>query len=771
MERYDFSSTMTIIKRYISDAHGLSQTDILYQLFLSFLGDDDSVDFDFDIGLVCKWMNGQARLSPRISAYYHDPRKKKLLARDIENNILPLMYDIGMATQELHELASLDISVSEREKTELFRSYPPETSAGDAKFIADILCFAMERGFVKRDAKTQKLLSAGGLSPRLQDYIIDDGIQKPCRTFCGREQELDTLHAQLTEHQKIFLQGIAGIGKSELAKAYAWEHRKDYTNILHLTYSGDLKQMIMDMEFIGDQQSETDAERFRNHNRFLRTLKEDTLLIIDNFNTTATKDELLSVVLKYNCRILFTTRSRFEQGATMEVTEIADKQALLNLVANFYSRADHQPELVEQIIETVHSHTLAVELAARLLENGILEPSALLAKLQAEHAALNTDSIGIQKDGKSQKATYYGHIHTLFSLYALSDTHQDIMRSLTLVPLTGIRARVFGLWLRLKNLDAINELVEMGFIQMHSGIIALHPMVQEIGVTDMTPSVQRCGQLVDELHIISCMHGLDIPYYKVMFQTIENIIAIAKKDDDEVYLQFLEDVFQYMEKYQYQQGMRTVLHELEKLLKNQAVGQNRDRALLLDCHAVYAEKFDGNTKAAIKLEEKAIGLVGEVTKENAALAANLHANLGGMYHGAKTMNLALEHTETAIQILRQYHLEDTHNSIAISCNYANMLTTIGQPERGLTALRKCAKLVAETMSDHCMDYAMIQESIGVHYLQILDLPHAHEYFDKARSLYETVFAAEPEILEEHKKKLLSYYSQTGTNIGKLLMGK
>ena len=58
----------------------------------------------------------------------------------------------------------------------------------------------------------------------------------------------------------------------------------------------------------------------------------------------------------------------------------------------------------ENIIETVHSHTLAVELAARLLENGILEPQVLLQKLQEEKAALDsTDKIGITKDGKARQ--------------------------------------------------------------------------------------------------------------------------------------------------------------------------------------------------------------------------------------------------------------------------------------------------------------------------------------------------------------------------------
>ena len=58
-------------------------------------------------------------------------------------------------------------------------------------------------------------------------------------------------------------------------------------------------------------------------------------------------------------------------------------------------------------------------------------------------AALDaTDTIGISKDGKSRKATYYDHIHTLFSLYQLSEVETDIMRNLALAPLPGVQNRL-----------------------------------------------------------------------------------------------------------------------------------------------------------------------------------------------------------------------------------------------------------------------------------------------------------------------------------------
>lgn len=157
-------------------------------------------------------------------------------------------------------------------------------------------------------------------------------------------------------------------------------------------------------------------------------LKSDTLLIIDNFNVTSTQDSCLSVVLKYRCRVLFTTRSQLSEYCSFQLKELKDIPTLFQLTSVFYSEAEENRAIVEKIIETVHYHTFAVELAAKLLENGILTPEQLLIKLQEEKASLhNEDKIKVMKDGQSKKATYYNHIHTLFSLYSLSRKQQDII--------------------------------------------------------------------------------------------------------------------------------------------------------------------------------------------------------------------------------------------------------------------------------------------------------------------------------------------------------
>ena len=233
-----------------------------------------------------------------------------------------------------------------------------------------------------------------------------------------------------------FLYGIAGIGKSEMAKAYAKQYKKYYTNILYVEYTGDLHQSVTDMDFTDDLPEDSEEERFRKHNRFLRSLKDDTLLIIDNFNVTATQDSFLSVVLKYRCRVLFTTRSKFDGHCILQLKEIQEPSSLFQLASSFYSEAEEHRTLVEEIIQTVHRHTFAVELAAKLLENGILPPKQLLEKLREEKASLeNEDKINaindlIDKDDISKYLLFLEDVFPYMEKYHYQKGMKEIIREL-----------------------------------------------------------------------------------------------------------------------------------------------------------------------------------------------------------------------------------------------------------------------------------------------------------------------------------------------------
>lgn len=119
--------------------------------------------------------------------------------------------------------------------------------------------------------------------------------------------------------------------------------------------------------------------------------------------------------------------------------------------------------------------------------------------------------------------------------------------------------------MKLSDMNRINDLIEKGFIQTQSGRqISLHPMIQEVAVDETRPSVNNSAVLFDSLQTICLYHGRDVTWYKQLFLTIENIIRQITDDNTPAYLSFLENVFPYMEKYHYTNGMNAVLGKLSE---------------------------------------------------------------------------------------------------------------------------------------------------------------------------------------------------------------
>ena len=230
------------------------------------------------------------------------------------------------------------------------------------------------------------------------------------------------------------------------------------------------------------------------------------------------------------------------------------------------------------------------------------------------------------------------------------------------------------------------------------------------------------------------------------------------------YLRFLEDVYPYMDKYHDSQGMELVLNELSALLKDRSVGSVSDRALLTSYRA-YAEK---KPDKAIKLQKEAIAMLPEITAGNALLVSNLYSNLGGMYKLSGKLELAKQNMEQAIQILEQYGLTQYHDSIVQISNYAVLLTDMGQPDAGLSALQKLSRLLREYHSDKSLDYANVQEAMGGICLTIGDIQQATTHFKKMMAIYEVVFDAEPEVIEAKKQELMGTYTQAGLYLGEKL---
>ena len=328
--------------------------------------------FFFNAGLSNRWLRGLKPLSSAIIKYYKADDKADNLMRNFSKSIMPQISDYNNLTKSLHDLVLNDVSISDDSKKELLGYYPCASKSEAVEFICSILIFAMSRPFVTRDTKfIEKHTSSATLSPIVSERIFGAEIPAPCKHFSGRNKELEELHDILSENNKVFVNGIGGIGKSEFVKAFARDYRKDFTNILYFYYDTDLKNLIADIGFSDDRPEDTDDEKFKRHNRYLRSLKDDTLIVIDNFDTTASDEELLDVVMKYKCKVIFTTRSYFDCGYTYSLNEIADIDGLFELFGKLYSEADPFSD-----VSVFESDSIRLILSSRLKTAAILDKSS-----------------------------------------------------------------------------------------------------------------------------------------------------------------------------------------------------------------------------------------------------------------------------------------------------------------------------------------------------------------------------------------------------------
>ncbi len=758
MERCDFCSVCKAITDF-SD-HTLNQVEFLEELFNDYVRATLSI---FNVGLVNRWLRGLKPLSSAIIKHYGTDDNADNLMNNFSRSIMPHISDHDNLTKALHDLVLNDVSISDNTKSELLSYYPCGSKSEAVEFICNILLFAMSRPFVTRDTKIiEKHTSSGALSPIVSERMFGADIPAPCKHFSGRNKELAELHDILSENNKVFVNGVGGIGKSEFVKAFAREFRKDFTNILYFYYDTDLKNLITDIDFSDDRPEDTDDEKFKRHNRYLRSLKDDTLIVIDNFDTTASDEDLLDVVMKYKCKVIFTTRSNFDCGYTYQLGELSS-EGLEEMFSKLYSDADKHRDTVINIIEAVNRHTLSVELAARLLEKGLLSPDDVLEKLNECSVDPETsDRINVKKDGKSVKATFYEHIRTLFSLFKMSDEYQFILRCLTFVRVFGIDPRLFAHFLSLSDMNDINDLEELGLIKVESNRISLQPIVKDIAIADLVPSVNNCRKMLTNLQNICLRHGADIPYYQTLFLYIEDVVTDIKNDDHDFYITFIEDAFSYMEKYQYESGMRlirSVMKSYSKVLKP------NDLALYYDFESAIAGMFDKNFQKAISFSQTALDTC--VPEDDLHLAANLNMNLGYNYHLAGQLEPAREYMERAIKLMSEYG-KPNNDMLIIYHNYANLMDDCGEPMKAIRAMKKCAEFIKDANGESA-DYADFRLDMGKMYLKIGNVQNAKDNFSAAFNIYASLFGADSEMFESKFAELVEFADTHGIPINKNLI--
>lgn len=728
MRRVDFSTVINIIIENCREnmhtkknrERAYSQLDLVCDMFYDFYTECDEVCFDNTS--VSRWIKGNRPVPAAIVNYYRENGAENI-GDYFQENCLKIVFDKVKLFNELITLVQNDYTLSEEKKNEILPANINDYSDYEiCSFIGKVIFAAIDRPFVPSD---KSMLPTSAIT--VTEYVFSAEVPSPCRYFCGRDNELDELHSVLQEHSKIFISGFAGIGKSEFAKAYAKKYKKEYKNVLYFNYPGSLKEMITDMDFVGDNVSDDEHTIFTKHIRFLKSLRSDSLIIIDNFNVAS--DNFLSTLINYGCKMIFTTRSKIDCGHIFDLDVIKNVDELYQLVSKYYSYADENKAVINELIEAVHHHTLSVEMIGKLLEKGLHSPEEILEHLRQNSAdPESADKIKISKDGVNTRETYYNHIHSLFSLYLLDENYQSIMRNMVLVD--EVRIRYFAKLLELNDTNEINELCELGFIKNnHADLVSLHPMIRDIVLLDLKPSFKNCDTLITNLKSKLQIIGYELPDSAIIISSIKNVMKYIGSTDSSSYLNFLEDAYIFLDNYHEYDFMEIIISETEKLLDDNKLGTDNNRALLLNNKAMLPMNRNEKLAHSISLMNKALSMCDE--KSNPVLFANINMNLGILYIENKKTERGLEFMDKAylfIKLCRAYN----DDFITIARNYATTLSANAKVNKALEILLEC-EFATEGCSSN--NHAALLFDLGAAYILSGNYPLAVKKYNLAFAEY------------------------------------
>lgn len=720
--RFDFSSISQVILEHAKE-NSISQEKYYESLFEFALKIQKELKIEQpEQGNLNKIINGTRKVQADILDIYNKPQGLKKLEKGV-SNILNVVDDQEMLREQIHNLLTHDRTMSFPQKKNLLK-----VDNSLSTFIASCILYGMNRKFISRKAiKTE-------IPPfDIADFVLDHRLPSVNAKFFGRDNDLKEIHVQIKEDSHLFLEGIGGIGKTELAKQYAYQYKEEYINILFLKYNESLKKTIILMNFVDDKPEMSDEDLFDTHYRFFKLLPENTLVILDNFDTAPENESLLYDFLSLSFHLLVTTRNHIDEVRNYLVGEIEDMNELVNLFYAYAPIAEAKPHIVTKIIDEVYRHTLTVEMAAKTLTAADLTPESLLSALQKEGIALsNPNKIKVTKDAQIRKERLYSHIQTLFHLHNLSSKYHYILRQFLLMPNQGIQKSLFYRWMNLDDLNDINELIEYGWMKEDRQLnyISIHPILHEVLIHELKPDIDNCKNILESIQTECIYYVKDVEYYPAIIDSLEKIFDYVDFNDSYDAFIFMERAMAFLDKYEKNTLIEKVLDIMSKKIP------------IDEMHPQYAGNYycykgglccnKENYQMAYSYFQKGLDIVKPFEAEMPILLVNLYNNLSVVApHIYNNIDVFVKLSEKAIEIRNKYKLL-TVDSFVQDINLASVYAKTGRADEAVKRLHSTLSTIPDSPDYGILRSEVYQRLATIFFIK--DPKKSELYFTKAYQL-------------------------------------
>ena len=220
---------------------------------------------------------------------------------------------------------------------EIFKNVNPKVFPLLNTLLKKTICNVIKERCQNTDELIEKLCELIRLSDPKEPFLVSTSFIT-LEFFIGRDKELRMIHEKLQEKNILFISGLAGIGKTVLAKNYAKKYADCYETVLFAVYNSSLEILINDDSniHIANFEPLKGEKSEKYYSRKIKILKElcnnKTLLIIDNLNENEFKgqEKQRKDIFGLNCKILVTTRLN-TTNSNIRIGEFQNPEDLIKL--------------------------------------------------------------------------------------------------------------------------------------------------------------------------------------------------------------------------------------------------------------------------------------------------------------------------------------------------------------------------------------------------------------------------------------------------------
>ena len=582
--------------------------------------------------------------------------------------------------------------------------------------------------------------------------------------FIGRKEDLEKIDEMLQKSNvTLIVNGIGGVGKSEIVRKYMFLNEDKYENIIFLEISEKttfeslmITSFKEKLELDKDSTIDTVIKRLQN-------ISGKNLFILDNLESKEDFEKLK--LLNHNFDLLITTRLKnIDEINQINLDVLNDTDAIELFKLNYNT----DEEISDIVKEYLGNHPLFIKLTAKSLRNGFITLEELKKK------KLKDIDIDDEK-------TFQEHLEDNFNRQYESLRKEDLkelLLTLSLFPSLEIDISVFEKCFDDENIK--NKLIKLeknGWLDKKENSFKLHQIIKEylkrkekldyekvklifkrvaefINPDDSTVNANSLIYYIpiiesflndyekyEDEHIIGLNDSLTFLYYSLA--KFEKALYIQER-----MLELRERLFG-KEINEYAKGLNlkaVIFRELGKYnealeLHNQAIIIRENKKELKKDLAVSYNNISliysdlNKIELSLQFAKEALEISENILVSNHFSLAIRYGNISMIYRNLEEYDLSLDYAKKALAISEKILV---NNHISLSIDYGNISLVYHNLKKynfSLDYAKKSLEISEHILDKNHPELARVYNNIAFIYRDLKECRKAKEYMEKAKNIY------------------------------------